>query len=38
MVLEEFLRTALLYEATNARNINALPALKQYSVLGKKEQ
>ena len=38
MVLEEFLCTTLLYQATNARNINVLAALKQYLVLGKKEQ
>ena len=38
MVFEDFLRTALLYQATNARNINVLAALKQYLVLGKKER
>ena len=38
MVLEEFLHTALLYQATNTRNINVLAVLKQYLVLVKKEQ
>ena len=38
MVLEEFLHTALLYQATNTRNINILAVLKQYLVLVKKEQ
>ena len=36
MVLEEFLHTALLYQATNTRNINVLDVLKQYLVLVKK--
>ena len=30
MVLEQFLHTALLYQATNTRNINVLAVLKQY--------
>ena len=38
MILEEFLQTALLYQATNARNINALAVLKQYLVFVTKEQ
>ena len=38
MVLEEFLHTALLYQATNTRNMNVLYLLKQYLVLVKKEQ
>ena len=38
MVLEEFLHTALLYRATNTRNINVLDVLKRYLVLVKKEQ
>ena len=38
LVLEEFLHTALLYQATNTRNINLLAVLKQYLVLVKKEQ
>ena len=38
MILEEFLHTALLYQATNTRNINVLAVLKQYLVLVKKEQ
>ena len=38
MVLEEFLHTALLYQATNTRNINVLDVLKQNLVLVKKEQ
>ena len=38
MVLEEFLHTALLYQATNTRNINLLVVLKQYLVLITKEQ
>ena len=33
MVLEEFLHTALLYQATNTRNINALAVLKQFLVI-----
>ena len=37
MVLE-FLHAALLYQATNARNVNVLAVLKQYLVLVKKEQ
>ena len=37
MVLEEFLHTALLYQATNTRNINVLAVLKQYLVLVKIE-
>ena len=38
LVLEEFLHNALLYQATNTRNINVLAILKQYMVLVKKEQ
>ena len=38
MVLEEFLHTALLYQATNTRNMNVLDVLKQYLILVKKEQ
>ena len=38
MVLEEFLHTALLYLATNTRNINVLAVLKQYLVFVTKEQ
>ena len=38
MVLEEFLHTALLYQATNTRNINVLVVLKQYLLLVTKEQ
>ena len=38
MVLEEFLHTALLYQANNIRNINVLAVLKQNLVLVKKEQ
>ena len=38
MVLEEFLHTALLYQATNTRTINVLVVLKQYLVLVTKEQ
>ena len=38
MVSEEFLHTALLYQATNTRNINVLAILKQYLVLVTKEQ
>ena len=38
MALEEFLHTALLYQATNTRNINVLAVLKQYLVFIKKEQ
>ena len=38
MVLEEFLHTALLYQANNIRNINVLAVLKQYLVLVKNEQ
>ena len=34
----EFLHTALLYQATNTRNINVLAVLKQYLVFVKKEQ
>ena len=30
MVLEEFLHTALLYQATNTRNINVVAVLEQY--------
>ena len=37
-VLDEFLHTALLYQAFNTGNINVLDALKQYLVLVKKEQ
>ena len=38
MVLEKFLHTALLYQATNTRNINVLSLLKQYLVLIKIKQ
>ena len=38
MVLEEFLHAALLYQATNTRNIIVLAVLKQYLVLVTKEQ
>ena len=38
MVLEEFLHIALLYQATNTRNINVLAVLKQYLVFVTKEQ
>ena len=38
MVLEEFLYTALLHQATNTRNIHVLAVLKQYLVFVKKEQ
>ena len=38
MALEEFLHTALLYQATNTRNIKVLAVLKQYLVLVKKKQ
>ena len=38
MVLEEFLHIALLYQATNTRNINVLAVLKQHLVLVKKGQ
>ena len=38
MILEEFLQTAFLYQATNTRNINALAVLKQYLVFVTKEQ
>ena len=37
MVIEEFLHTALLYQASNTRNINAVPVLEQYLVLVEKE-
>ena len=36
MVLGEFLHLALLYQATNTRNINDVTVLKQYLVLVKK--
>ena len=36
--LQEFLYTALLYQAMINRNINAATSLKQYSVLFEKEQ
>ena len=38
MVIEEFLHTALLYQASNTRNINAVAVLEQYLVLVEKEQ
>ena len=38
MVLEEFLHTALPYQATNTRNINVLAVPKQYLVFVTKEQ
>ena len=38
MVLEVFLYTALLYQATNTKNINVVAVLKQYLVLVEKEQ
>ena len=37
MVIEEFLHTALLYQASNTRNINAMAVLEQYLVLVEKE-
>ena len=37
MVIEEFLHTALLYQASNTRNINAVAVLEQYLVLVEKE-
>ena len=37
MVIEEFLHTALLYHASNTRNINAVAVLEQYLVLVEKE-
>ena len=37
MFIEEFLHTALLYQASNTRNINAVAVLKQYLVLVEKE-
>ena len=37
MVIEEFLHTALPYQASNTRNINAVAVLEQYLVLVEKE-
>ena len=37
MVIEEFLHTALLYQASNTRNVNAVAVLEQYLVLVDKE-
>ena len=37
MVLEEFLHIALLYQATNARNLNVMAVLEQYLVFVEKE-
>ena len=37
VVIEEFLHTALLYQASNTRNINAVAVLEQYLVLVEKE-
>ena len=37
MVLEEFLHTALLYQATNTRNINVVAVLEQYLARVEKE-
>ena len=37
MVLEEFLHTALLYQATNTRNINVVAVLEQYLAHVEKE-
>ena len=37
MVIGEFLHTALLYQASNTRNINAVAILEQYLVLVEKE-
>ena len=36
MVIEEFLHTALLHQASNTRNINAMAVLVQYLVLVEK--
>ena len=38
MVIEEFLHTALLYQANNTRSINSAAVLEQYLVLVEKEQ
>ena len=38
MVIEEFLHTALLYQASNTRNINTVAVLEQYLVLVEKEK
>ena len=37
MVLEEFLHIALLYQATNTRNINVVAVLEQYLARVEKE-
>ena len=37
MIIEEFLHTALLYQASNTRNINAVAVREQYLVLVEKE-
>ena len=37
IVVEEFLHTALLYQATNTRNINVVVVLEQYLVFVEKE-
>ena len=37
MVLEEFLHIALLYQATNTRNINVIAVLEQYLARAEKE-
>ena len=37
MVIEKFLHTALLYQASNTRNVNSVAVLEQHLVIVEKE-